>query len=150
MYKIESSVMIHRPPQEVFDYVTNPANNGQWMSGNESAAWNTDGPPGIGSTYRGVFNFLGRKLEGDVEVTEWNPPLSWGFKTIGGPVPAQTTATFEAQGDGTLVTHITQIEFGNFFKLAEGLVGKQLEKVYETNSAALKLILETSELEPSR
>jgi carbon monoxide dehydrogenase subunit G len=149
MYKIESSVYINRPPQDVFDYVTNPANNAQWMSSTESAAWTSDGLPGIGSTYIGVFNFLGRKLEGEVEVTGWNPPNSWSFKTAG-PISAKTTAKFEAQGSGTLVTHTSLVEIGGFFQLAEGLVGKQLEKVYETNNAALKLMLEAGALETSR
>jgi carbon monoxide dehydrogenase subunit G len=148
MYKIVSSVYINRPPQEVFDYVTNPTNNAQWMSSTESAAWKSNGLPGVGSTYTGVFNFLGRKLEGEVKVTDWNPPYSWSFKTTR-PIAAKTTATFEGQGNGTLVTQTSQVEIGGFFQLAEGLVGKQLEKVYETNNAALKLMLEAGELETS-
>ena len=148
MYKIEASVYINRPPQEVFDYVTNPANNVQWMSGTESAAWTSDGQPGIGSTYIGVFNFLGRKLEGEVEVTGWTPPDSWSFKTTR-PISAKTTTSFEAQGSGTLVTQISQIDIGGFFQMAEGLVGKQLERMYETSNAALKLMLEQGELETS-
>jgi carbon monoxide dehydrogenase subunit G len=148
MYKIEESIYINRSPQEVFDYVTNPTNNVQWMSGTESAAWATSGSPGVGSTYTGVFNFLGRKLEGEVEVTGWNPPNSWSFKTTR-PIAAKTTTKFEAQGDGTLLTQTSQIEIGGYFQLAEGLVGKQLEKLYETNNAALKLMLEAGELEAS-
>ena len=145
MYKFESSVYINRPPQEVFDFVTNPANNVRWMSGTESAAWTSNGPPGVGSSYVGVFNFLGRKIEGEVEITAWEPPHRQSFKTVSGPIPSQNTTTFEPQGEGTLVTHTTQIEVGGFFKMAEGLVGKQLEKTYETNNAALKLLLEEGE-----
>ena len=148
MYKIEASIYINRSPQEVFDYVTNPANNAQWMSGTESAAWTSSGQPGIGSTYTGVFNFLGRKLEGEVEVTGWNPPDSWSFKTTR-PISAKTTTSFKAQGSGTLLTQISQVDAGGFFQIAEGLVGKQLEKLYETNNAALKLMLEQAELETS-
>lgn len=148
MYQIESSVHINRPVQDVFNFVTNPANNAQWMSGTESAEWASNGRPGIGSTYTGVFNFLGRKIEGVVEVTGWNPPNSWSFKTDG-PISAETTTAFEAQGDGTLVKHSSQVEIRGLFQLAEGLVGKQLEKVYETNNTALKLILEEVELEVS-
>jgi carbon monoxide dehydrogenase subunit G len=150
MYKFETSIYIHLPPQEVFDYVTNPANNAQWMSGTESAIWKSNGKPGVGSTYVGVFNFLGRKIEGEVEVTDWDPPNRWSFKSVDGPIPSQNTTKFEAQGDGTLVSHTTQVEIGGFFKLAEGLAGKQLEKLYETNNAALKLLLEAGELETSR
>ncbi|MEJ2349761.1 MAG: hypothetical protein P8Y03_08255 [Anaerolineales bacterium] len=50
----------------------------------------------------------------------------------------------EVQGDGTLVTQRTQGEFSGFFKLAEGLVGKQAERTIEASNNALKLILESS------
>ncbi len=36
-------------------------------------------------------------------------------------------------------------EFGGFFKLAEGLVGKQAEKQSESDLAALKLLLESGQ-----
>ena len=37
---------------------------------------------------------------------------------------------------------VSQAELGGFFKLAEGLVGKQIEKQMETDSAKLKKLLE--------
>lgn len=144
MYKFESSIFVNRPPQEVFDFVTNPANNAKWMSGTESAAWTSDGAPGIGSTYKGTFNFLGRKIEGEVKVTGWVEPRLYSFKTTSGPIPSHNTTTFEPQGKGTLVSHTTEIEVSGLFKMAEGLVGKQLETLYETNNAALKLLLEAN------
>jgi hypothetical protein len=116
------------------------------MSGTESAAWTSNGSPGVGSTYKGVFIFLGRRLEGQVEVTQWERPYRYSFKTVSGPIPSENTTKFEPQGDGTLVTHTTQLEIGGVFRLAEGLVGKQLEKLYETNNAALKLLLEAGQV----
>ncbi len=67
-----------------------------------------------------------------------------GFKTLNGPMPFENTTTLEAQGEGTLVTQRAQGEFGGFFKLAEGLVGKQAEKTFEASNHALKLLLESS------
>ena len=87
---------------------------------------------------------LGRKTEATVEVTKWNPPKQSGNKTIGGPVPVEVTTTFEAQEDGTLVTIAGQAEFGGFFKMAEGLVGKQVEKQLASDLSSLKLLLEAN------
>ncbi len=64
------------------------------------------------------------------------------FKLISGPIPFENTTTLEPQGDGTLITYKAQGEFGGFFKIAEGLVGKQAEKQFETSNAALKLLAE--------
>ncbi len=142
MYKIESSMFINRPQQEVFDYVTNPANNAKWQSGTESAEWTSAGPPGVGSTLKVVTSLLGRKIEAVVEITGWDPPNLVSIKSVSGPIPFESTQRFAAQGDGTLLTQNAQAEIGGFFKLAEGLVGKQLEKQFEANNAALKLLLE--------
>ena len=142
MYKFESSIFINRPQQEVFDYVTNPANNPQWQSGTESAEWTSDGPPGVGSTFKIVASLLGRKIESVVEITGWDPPNLSRIKSVGGPIPFENTVRLAAQGDGTLLTQNAQAEIGGLFKLAEGLVGKQLDKQFEANNAALKLLLE--------
>jgi uncharacterized protein YndB with AHSA1/START domain len=150
MYAFESSVFINRPPQEVFDYVTNPANNAQWQSGTESSSWTSDGPPGIGATFKGVGQLMGRKIEAAFDVTSWDRPYQWSFKSISGPIPTRNTTRFEAQGDGTLVVHATQIELAGVFQLAEALAGKQLEKTYESNNATLKRLLEAGQAQPAR
>jgi len=50
---------------------------------------------------------------------------------------------FVAEGNGTKVIMGGQIEAGGFFKLAEGLVKKQLESQFVTNLEALELLLES-------
>jgi carbon monoxide dehydrogenase subunit G len=142
MYKYESSVFIKRPPQEVFDYVSNPANDVKWRGGTQSAEWTSDGPPGVGSTIKVVTSMLGRKIEATAEVSAWNPPGLFTIKAVGGPVPFEGTIRLAAQGDGTLLTQTGQAEISGFFKLAEGLIGRQLDKQTEANNAALKLQLE--------
>ena len=66
MYTFEKSIFTNRPPQEVFDFVTNPADHAQWQSGTEAAEWTSDGPPGVGSTFEVVAKFMGRKIETEV------------------------------------------------------------------------------------
>lgn len=146
MYKFESSIFINRPVQEVFDFVTNPANSAKWQSGTESVEWTSDGPRGVGSTAKVVAKLLGRKIELVVETTIWDPSNQSGLKSIGGPIPFESTSKFAAQGDGTLLTETGQAEIGGLFKLAEGLVGKQLEQQGEANRAALKLLLESGQV----
>lgn len=49
---------------------------------------------------------------------------------------------FESEGTGTKMIMDGQVEAGGFFKLAEGMVKKQLESQFVTNLNALKLLLE--------
>jgi carbon monoxide dehydrogenase subunit G len=142
MKTFENSIFINRPQQEVFDYLSNPANDPQWRSGAESAEWTSEGPPGVGSTYRSVDKLLGRKIESTIEVTIWDPPNQFGLKAVGGPLPFEGTITLESQESGTRLTQTGHAEFGGFFKIAEGLVGKQIEKQAVADFDALKLVLE--------
>jgi len=142
MIKFENSTFINRSPQDVFDFVNNPANDAKWQTGVELSEWTSAGPPGVGSTLKSVINFMGRKIESTIEVTIWDPPHRSGLKVLSGPIPFEISVKYEAQGDGTLLTQSGQAEFGGFFKLAEGLVGKQLEKQFKSDNVTLKSLLE--------
>jgi carbon monoxide dehydrogenase subunit G len=138
----ETSIFINCPSQEVWDFISNPANNSQWSSSNESAEWTSEGPPGVGSTQRDVSKVLGRRIESTSEITAWNPPKEFCQKSTSGPFPWESTWKLEPKEDGTQITVHTRAEVGGFFKIAEGLVVKQLVKLVETNIQALKPLLE--------
>jgi carbon monoxide dehydrogenase subunit G len=144
MNKIENQIFINRPPQEVFEYVTDPANSLKYQSGTSMAEWISEGPVGVGSTWKAVTRFVGRDIEGELQITEWQPPNLNSFKTISGPVPFEMTIKTEPQGEGTLLTQIGQADFGGIFKLAEGMVGKQLKKHMEADNQTLKELLENN------
>ena len=84
MFKTRRSVSINRSPQDVFDYVGDPANDANWLSGTESSAWTSEPPHGVGSTQESVVRFLGRRIEGTNEITIWDPPKTMGLKSTGG------------------------------------------------------------------
>ena len=142
MINLENSVFINRPQQEVFDFLSNPANDARWQSSTEVSEWTSEGPPGVGSTQRSVIRFLGRKIDSTIEVTIWDPPQQLGFKVVSGPLPFEGTVKLESKENGTQLTQTFQGEPGGFFKIAEGLVGKQVEKQIDTDFNALKLVLE--------
>jgi carbon monoxide dehydrogenase subunit G len=145
MFTYEISIFINRPQQEVFDFLSNPANDLQWRSSVESAEWTSEGPPGVGSTQRSVATFLGRKLDATGEVTIWDPPHQIGLIVVSGPIPWESTMTLEPNENGTQLTVHGQGEIGGLFKIAEGLVGKQAKKAADTEFDALKLLLEAGQ-----
>jgi carbon monoxide dehydrogenase subunit G len=142
MFKYEKSVFINRPQQEVFDFVTDLSNDSKWQSSIESVERVSDGPIGVGSTWRYVTKLLGRKNETEIQMTSYDPPRQSTVKAVGGPIPFENTHKFQKQDSGTLLTFIGQAELGGFFKIAEGLAGKQIEKQIESDAAALKKLLE--------
>ena len=136
------TTFINRPPQEVFDFVTNPANFSQWQSGTESAEWSSEGPVGPGSTVHSVGRLLGRDMEIDSEITQWDPPNLWGLKVSSGPLKVESMNKFESKDGGTLLIQDFQGEIGGFFKIAEGLAVKQVQKQVENDGNSLKMLLE--------
>ena len=122
---------------------TNPANAVEWQSTCQGAQWVSEPPHGVGSTHDSVDKWLGGKIVSSFEVTIWDRPNRYGFKTIKGPIPVQTVIGFESTGENeTEMTVDVEAEVGGFFKLAEGLVGKQIDKQLETDFNAMKLLLE--------
>jgi len=101
MYKFAHSILINRPVQEVFDFLSNPANQTKFQSGTESAEWISESPVGVGSTWRVVTKFLGRKIEAKLEVTGWDPPNQMSSKMVSGPIPFETTFKLESKENST-------------------------------------------------
>ena|SRR3990170_1009035 len=143
MITFEKIFLIDRPQQEVFDFSSDPANDTKWQGSTDLSEWTSPAPIGVGSTQRSVVRFLGRKIESTLEVTAWDPPNQYALKTVSGPVPFEINVKLASQGNGTQVTLSGQGEFGGFFKLAEGLVGKQLENQLDKDFKKLKQVLES-------
>ena len=142
MVKVETSIVINRPVGEVFEYVSNPENNPQYESAVIEAKKTSAGPMSVGSTWREVRQFMGRRIESINEVTEYQPNKKIAFKTKSGPIPAEGSYTFEAVDGKTKLTVIGQGETGGFFKIADPLVARMVKRDLETASANLKDLLE--------
>lgn len=143
MVSFEVEKFINRTQQEVFDYASNPANDVNWQGSAKSSEWASDPPHGVGSKIHAVNRFLGRNIDSMLEITAWDPPNGMGQKAISGPIPFEITIRLEAQEGGTKLTVSGEAEAGGFFKLAEGLVGKQLQSQIEKDFESLKQLLES-------
>ena len=136
------SVLINRPQQEVFDFVSDPTKNVEWQSIALSAEWTSKGPIGVGSTLHSVDRFLGRKMESTAKVTIWDPPNRTTMKSASGPFAFEIAFELESKENGTQLTMSVTAEFRGFFKIAEGLAARQAQKQIDTDLEALKLVLE--------
>lgn len=84
---------------------------------------------------------MGRKIDSTNQVTVWDPPNQYAFKSIDGSIPVEISQTLVAEDNGTQLTINLEAELAGFFKMAEGLVGKQAEKQVNTDFDNLKLVL---------
>jgi hypothetical protein len=98
----------------------------------------------VGTTYRYVSQLLGRRIETDGEITEYEPNSKYSFKSTSGPFPIEGDLALEAAKGGTKVTLVVEADIGGFFKMAEPLVVRMIKKQFETDVTNLKDILEAA------
>jgi uncharacterized protein YndB with AHSA1/START domain len=142
MIKIENSTQINRPVEEVFAFVVDAENLPLWAGPVTEARQTSDGSIGVGTTQVQSAQFLGRKMETTQEVTEYEPNKKFSTKSTSGPLPLEIHYTFESVGGGTKITLEGNLEAGGFFKLAEPIVGRMLNRQTASDAQTLKELLE--------
>ena len=121
MLKVEESVMVDRPIEDVFAYLTDPVKIPDWQSSALEARIEGGGPMRAGATVLEQRKFLGRRIESTMEVLEYEPPHRFRIKVSSGPVPFEVTNTLGAADGGTRIDAVLEGEPGGFFRLAEPL-----------------------------
>lgn len=142
MVRVEANVVINRLVEEVFAYLSDVRNWSQWNPGFLEGEQTSEGPVGVGTTARGVSQFLGRRMEWTGEITEYEPNRKINEKIASGPMSMEQSVAFESVEGGTKVTFVGEGETGGFFRLAEPVVGPMMQRQLEGSLAKLKEILE--------
>ena len=142
MARAEASIVIKRPVKGVGDYLDDPANNPEWRASILEAEKTSVGPTGVGSTYRGVGSFLGRRLEWTSEVTEFEPYRINKQKIAWGPISLEETHIFEEVEGGTRFTIVAEAEPRGFFRFADPVVVRMYQRELQRSLEQLKDILE--------
>jgi carbon monoxide dehydrogenase subunit G len=145
MGRFTLSVFINRSQQDVFDFLSNPANLSKWSSAFESAEWATSGMPGVGSTYRVSARMLGSKKGGLFEIVRWDRPNLYSYKMNARAFPIErleSTITLGQKNNGTQVTFESQFEIVGALKFAEGFFVRMGEKQDGRNFDTAKRLLE--------
>src|SRR5919107_5674604 len=143
---VEESVVINRPPQEVFDYVANRENLPEWSSPILEVQKHTRGPlTEEGARYTTVAKALGRRFQTPFEVTVHDPPRRHTDTSRGGPFPQEYTHIFEeVEGGRTRLTGVSDGEPPRgFFKLAGPLLDIASRRQLKADLETLKDLLET-------
>ena len=143
MVKIELNEVINRPVEEVFGFVADMETRPQWMSSVEEAHWTSEGPRGVGSTFRTVRRFMGRRTEDECVFTEYEPNRKYSYKSHSGPgYSLEVRVIFEPVEGGTRYGIAFQAEVGGLFKIAEPILARMFRRVLKADVANLKDLLE--------
>lgn len=141
MINLDFGILIDRPVHDVFTFVTTVTNIPKWQSQVKEIK-TQDAVIKVGSKCTTVAEMLGRKIEGVMEVTEYQPDALFGFKMQAGPMEVNAKISFKTVGTGTKISLNAQGNPGGVFKIAEGALAGQVKHLMEGNLARLKDQLE--------
>ena len=142
MIHIEESIIINRPIEEVFAFMSETKNLPLWQTDVVEARHAPEGPVQVGTKMSIVRAFMGRKMEGTADIVEYAPPTRYAYKTTSGPEVTGVN-TCEAVAEGTRFTTMFDMQTGGLFSLADPLVSRTIKRSVESGLATLKDVLES-------
>ena len=140
--RIEESVEIKRPVEQVFAYVADARSWPKWHPAMPEAEQTSPGQMGIGTTIRGINKVMGMRMPWTSKVTEYEPNKKWGETISSGSSLIEEQLTFDSVEGGTKLAVVYDMKVGGFLKLLAPMVIRTMRKQLKTNLSTLKSILD--------
>ena len=125
----EHTVTIARAQKDVFDYLAEGTNNREWRAGVLEISRASDAG-GQGATYRQVLAGPGgRRIDGDYQVTVFDPPRRLEFQVTAGP--ARPTGVFELSENADQSTRVRfslDLSPAGLMKLMTPMIARQMQR----------------------
>jgi len=129
--RVEQSFTVSRPPDEVFAYMTDPANLASWQTSKVSVEPLTDGPPRQGYRIKERTKVGLRQWDQVVEFTEFEPGRAFSTHIVEGSMPVDGRWTFEDDGHGgTRVQFVADGPSTGPMRLVEPLVQRGVARSF--------------------
>ena len=141
MIKVEQEYFLNVPQQQVFEYLSQPVNDSEWQSSCKEVRTGL-GTPGVGFCYTICFRFLSREMIFDMEVFDYQPYRSFGYRTVSGPMAFRGFYRFEAVDNATRLHWTFEAEPGGFFGIVpQSVLKKVLTKQVQADLSCLEKLL---------
>jgi uncharacterized protein YndB with AHSA1/START domain len=144
MTKIQVSVMVDRPTEEVWRFMSDFSNTPKWSPDIIEMKQTSPGPLGVGSTV--LIRHPKQSVKG--RVTEYEPNQSFMFEVASGPARGTKVGyRMERIEPNTRLTYTFDFKLEGFYRLVgpfvSGRATKQGKAEAETNVSNVKRILES-------
>lgn len=143
MITLDLSTLVDRPVPEIFEFLSNPLNLPQWQKMVATIEQISPGAPAVGARYKVSAEVMGRKIDGQMHITAFEPPHKVGFVNQAGPMRVDITVTLKPVGSGAKIALHAEGNPAGVFKIAEGVLAGQVKSQMEANLARLKAALES-------
>jgi len=142
MVTIDHEVLIDRPVDEVFAYLTDVDSLTEWQESVVAVRRETEGPTRVGTRFVEDRSVLGRRVSSTVEVTELEPGRIFSVRVVSGPVSFRVEHRFDPRDGSTLLQVRGEGEPHGLARMARMLVARQARREFERDFSRLKSVLE--------
>lgn len=142
MSKIERTIVIERPVNEVWEFVQDTNKDALWQTTLVESQQLTEGPKRVGTQVQEVRRFLGVQIPMTLELTEFEPERRSSLKAVAGGIPLSGSYLLEPLDGGTKLTVTGRLEANRLFQLAEPVFARMTSRELEASLGHLKDLLE--------
>jgi uncharacterized protein YndB with AHSA1/START domain len=148
MAKIEASVMIDRPVEETWKFMTDLSNTPKWDPGVLEARQTSAGPPGIGMT---IESRHPKQRVLNARVIEYEQNCKFTLEFTSGPIKGtRVSYIMEAIGGKTKLTRKFDLKFSGFYMLIGSFAARRARREGGAEINNAKRILESEAQSASR
>lgn len=143
MIKLESTITINRPVQDVWDFVSDCTNEPKWHTDCISARATSPLPLQTGSTQAWAMSYA-KGEEANLKVTALEPGRLEQLETVAAPMNIKPTLTytFEPAGTGTKFTRAMEVRPTGITRLMEPFLRRMMTKNNAGYVRTLKQVLD--------
>jgi uncharacterized membrane protein len=124
MAPIVETVEIAKSPQEVFAYLDDLSQHGEWQTQIENVELLTEGPTRVGTRAVDTRRVPGGRRKITYEITEHDPPRRAAFRGLDGPIRPEGSITVEPLDDGRRSRVTLELDL-----VGHGLMGRLLAPI---------------------
>jgi len=138
--KLLKTVIVEKPLDAVFDYLSDFTTTTEWDPGTVTTV-RRHGNGGVGTTYLNTSTFLGRKTQLTYIVREFIPGKRIRLRGENKTVIAVDTLTFRPVASGTEVTYAAEFTFKGLSRIVAPLLKPAFERLGNEAGAGLRTAL---------
>ena len=142
MARIEESVEIKRSTDKVFAYTTDAKTWTKWQSTFPEAEQTSQGPVGVGTTFKGMIHMMGLTMKWTAKATEYEPNRKWAKNITSAGMTIEQHNTYDPIEGGTRFTIVYNMKVGGLMKLFSPMIVSSTRKALKKALGDLKGVLE--------
>jgi carbon monoxide dehydrogenase subunit G len=138
MAHYETTLDVPAAPETAFAYLADLSNATAWDPSIVQAERIGDGPIGVGSRFRVVVAFFGRRIELDYEIERHDAPGTVSFVGRNKSVERRDTVTVATAAAGSAVTYEADLRLRGALRLLDKGLQLQFTTINDKAAAALR------------